>query len=243
MEKHNGIKFAIFGIILLAIIIGGFVLMMKSMPDSDKKTKKKEETKLVDIRKNKKKDYIYFKNVESLNDHLAIEYKDIVLNFDNNTLLEKEQNDETKELRKTFKQEDVEDAEYDGLVSAKYKIFEINEYENYLSLIIDYFSFDKETLGTYEKTLTYVFNKETGALYSEEDLLQLFGLAKEDVLNKIKEYVDAQSKLKEEQEIDVDKTMENIKSLNLYVDKIGRLSTSIIVKSDQKDYNDVIILN
>ena len=51
------------------------------------------------------------------------------------------------------------------------------------------------------------------------------------------------SEEKEEQEIDVDSTMKGINKLNLFVDKVGRLSISVLVKSDQKDYKDVIVLN
>ena len=37
--------------------------------------------------------------------------------------------------------------------------------------------------------------------------------------------------------------LNNIDSLELYIDKLGKLSISILVKSDVKDYNEVIILN
>lgn len=237
MEKNNGIKFILFGIILLIIIIGGYILMMKSMPENNK-PKKKEEVKVIDNRINKKKSYIYFKNEKHASEEYNIEYMDIVLNFKNNTVIEKELNEETANMKKTFKTDEDSNVE-----SAKYKLYNIHEYDKYLSLVVDYYSFNKEDLGLYEKSSIYVFNKETGKLYSEEELLKEFNMSKEDVLKKIEEYIDAQSKLKEEQEIDVDKTMDNIKNLNLFVDRIGRLNTSVLVKSDQKDYNEVIILN
>lgn len=242
MEKRNGIKFLLFGIFLLFIIIGGYILMLKSMPKSNK-PEKNTEAKLKDNRIDKKKDYIYFKDSDVVNDHLAIEYKDIVLNFKNDTNIEKEQNNETAEMKKTVKKEDNEENEYEGLVSAKYKLFEIYEYEKYLSLVVNYFSFDNENLGTYEKTVTYVFNKENGKLYSEDELLKEFNFTSDDVLKKVKEYVDGQEKLKEEEKISSEDTLKNIDKLNLFVDRIGRLSISILVKSDQKDYNDVIVLN
>ena len=43
--------------------------------------------------------------------------------------------------------------------------------------------------------------------------------------------------------IDVELSLENLNDLNLFVDKMGNLSASILVKSNVKDYNDIVILN
>ena len=47
----------------------------------------------------------------------------------------------------------------------------------------------------------------------------------------------------EENKIDVEQTISNNTKYNLYVDKLGRLVISILVKAEKSDYNDIIVLS
>lgn len=247
MEKGGTIRFIIFGIFVLIIIFGGYFLMKESEVKKEdnnalNNTSKKEED--VDIRLDKTKEYIYYTNYERVIDELDIEYKDIVFNFKGANTLADELNKETEELKKTLTyDEEQEDIAYNKLVSAKYKQYEFLVYGDYISLIVRYYNFTKDNLVSFEKAKTYVFSKKDGKEISEEDLLSKFNITKDAALNKIKTYIDDQDLLKEGESLDSAASISNITSLNLYVDKMGKLESTILVKSDQKDYNDSIKLN
>ena len=76
----------------------------------------------------------------------------------------------------------------------------------------------------------------------EDELLDKFSLTKDDVIEKIEDHINGQNLLTEE-ELDVDATIDEIDDYAIFVDRSGRLSISIVVKNDQKDYNEVIILS
>lgn len=246
MEK-NKIGFIFFSIILLVIVVGGFVLMKQSENSDNTNTtfiKKltKEEEK--EIRLDTEKDYIYFTDTDKLVEELDITYQTINFNFDGVSSIEDKLNNENKELKDTVKYDDtLETDAYDKLTYAKYSIYTVYTYDSYISLIVDYYEFNQEDLITYTGGCTYIFNKNTGSIISNEELLKTYNLTESDVLDKIKDYVEDQNLLKDNEELDSDATIENIDTLALYVDKIGRLTASVLVKSDQKDYNDSVILS
>jgi len=245
MEKYNNVKAFLFFLVILAFVVGGFILMKKSTfkPAGDKIVElNKEEEK--DIRIDNTKDYIYFTNKEKITHELDIEFQDVNLNFKDSNNIAKKLNEESAELKKTLVyDEDNEEAVYDHLVSAKYMIYSTYAYDNYISLVVDYYSYELETLVNYLDTKTYVFDKKSGKLLTSDELLEAYDLKKEEVLNNIKNHIADEDIAKEGEELDVDATIENINEFNLFIDKIGRLSMSILVKSDQKDYNEIIILN
>ena len=243
MEK-NGWKFIVFAIIVLIIIVGGFFLMQKSFPkENTTKVANKTSKKAKDIRIDKNKDYIYFENSETIAHDLDIEYKDVIFNFKNYESIQKQLNDETKEYKDALViDEELEEADFDNVVKATYKTYEYYLYDNYISLVVNYYHFDREDLISYLDSDTYVFDKETGNRYTEDELLAKFNLTKEEVINKITNHITDQNLLTDE-ELDADASIEAIDDYAIFVDRSGRLSISIVVKNDQKDYNEVIILS
>ena len=241
MEK-NGWKFIVFAIIVLIIIIGGFLLMQNSFPkENTTKVVNKKLKKIKDIKIDKDKDYIYFENSETIAHDLDIEYKDVVFNFKNQESIQKQLNDETKEFKDAIVV-DEDEGDFDNVVRATYKTYEYFLYDNYISLLVNYYHFDREDLISYKDSDTYVFDKETGNRFTEDELLGKFNLTKDDAIDKIKEFIEGQDLLREE-ELDVDATIQLIDDYALFVDRSGRLTISIVVKNDQKDYNEVIILS
>ena len=243
MEK-NGWKFIVFAIIVLIIIVGGFFLMQKSFPkENTTKVANKTSKKAKDIRIDKNKDYIYFENSETIAHDLDIEYKDVIFNFKNYESIQKQLNDEAKEYKDALViDEELEEADFDNVVKATYKTYEYYLYDNYISLVVNYYHFDREDLISYLDSDTYVFDKETGNRYTEDELLAKFNLTKEDVINKNTNHITDQNLLTDE-ELDADASIEAIDDYAIFVDRSGRLSISIVVKNDQKDYNEVIILS
>lgn len=245
MDK-NRFGFLVFFIIVALIIGGGYYLMQESYPEKEKKESKTNHEEIKDIRLDTTKDYIYFDNYELIENELDLEYKDVVLNFRESSGIAQSLNDETKEMKSklTYDKEN-ENAVYKGLTSATYKKYEILPYSNYLTLLVTYFTYTPEELVSYVSSRAYTFNKTTGRIISNDDLLKEFDKSKDSVIDSIKDYVSDQNLLKEGEELSPEGTVENIDvdTLPLYVDKVGRLTASVLVKSDKKDYNDNIILN
>ena len=243
--ENNSWKFGIFGILVLIIMVGGFILMKQSFPQNNTtniiKTVANKKDK--DIRLDKDKDYIYFENSETIAHDLDIEYKDVVINFNDKENIQGKLNDETKKYKsEVVYDNELEEADFDNVVSATYKTTEYYVFENYISLVVNYYTFDREELISFVDTDTYIFDKTTGNRISEDELLSKFNLTKNAVNEKIIDYVDGQNLLSEA-ELDLDATIEAIDDYALFVDRVGRLSISILVKSDQKDYNEVVVLS
>ncbi|MBE6148847.1 MAG: hypothetical protein E7167_05125 [Firmicutes bacterium] len=244
MGKYDNIKAFLFFLVILVFIFGGFILMKKSTY-SNSTNQSSIDTEIVsDIRLDESKDYIYYSDVEEIAHELDVEFKTINLNFKDKNDIAKMLNDETIQLKQTLTYDDaIIDAPYDHLVSVKYKIYSVYTYGNYLSLVVDYYEYQYETLVSYLSTKTYVFDKNTGELIPTDKLLSTYNLTKDVVLNKIKAHIEDEDIAKSEEQLDSAATVDRITELPLFVDKIGRLSISILVKSDQKDYNEVIILS
>lgn len=244
MEKGNKIKALLFLLFLVFIIVGGYIMMKKStfkIPIDNKVVELNKEQ--ADIRIDTDKEYIYFTDVDHIHHELDIEYKTININFPDQNGIAKLLNDETVELKQSLTyDETIEEAVYNHLVSSKYKIYNIYNYDNYISLVVDYYEYHYETLVSYLSTKVYVFDKIDGHIITEEEILQKYNLTKEAIIEKVKNHLNDEN-IGKEDILDVESTIEGLEPLNLYVDKIGRLSISILVKSEQNDYNEVIVLN
>lgn len=244
MEKNATAKGIIFLIVLGIIIVGGFILMQRSIKPEKKEEPKTEEKTFKDIRIDKEKDYIYFEDTDRIVDELDIEYKDVVINFDESTGVSEKLNKETAKFKAELEYDDeLEESSYDKLTYAKYKVYEVYNYDKYISLVVKYYEFDRKNQVSYLDSLAYVFDKETGNLYTDEELLQEFEIEEDEMYKQIKDYVKGENLVKEGEELDAAGTLEYIEDPALYVDKIGRLSVSVLVKSSLKDYNEIIILD
>ena len=241
--KSNQIKVYIFIIIVLVFIFGGFYLMKKSEWLKNEVNQTISEEKDTDIRIDETKEYIYFTNLNVIESELDIEYKDIIINFEDKENIQNEINTENKEFSESVKyDESNEKAIYNHLVSAKFNKFDIFYYSNYISIVKNTYSFDYENLVTFIQSKAYVFDKKTGKLYNNDELLSIFNINKDDIKGVITTYLNDQN-LITDNPINVDETINNISNYELYVDKLGRLVVTILVKAEQSNYNDVIVLS
>lgn len=241
--KTNQIKVYIFIIIVLIFIFGGFYLMKKSESLKNEVNQTISEEKDTDIRIDKTKEYIYFTNLNVIEDELDIEYKDININFEDKENIQNIINEENKEFYESVKyDENNEKAIYNHLVNAKFNKFDIFYYSNYISIVKNTYSFDYENLVTFIQSKAYVFDKKTGKLYNNDELLSIFNINKDNIKNTLTTYLNDQN-LITDNPINVDETINNISNYELYVDKLGRLVTTILVKGEQSDYNDIIVLS
>ena len=242
--KTNQIKVYFFIFVILVFIFGGFYLMKKSEKLKNVVDKKVTEVKDTDIRFDKTKDYIYYSDVNVVEGELDIEYKNININFEDKDGVAAIVNKENEEMSKSpVYDETNEEANYNHLISAKFAKYEIIHYVDYITLVVNKYSFDYKTIITTLGSDVYVFDKTTGKLYNNDELLSKFSINKEDINEKVKTYLNDKNLVSEENKIDVEKTISNNTKYNLYVDKLGRLVLSILVKAEKSDYNDIIVLS
>ena len=242
--KTNQIKVYFFIFVILVFIFGGFYLMKKSEKLKNVVDKKVTEVKDTDIRFDKTKDYIYYSDVNVVEGELDIEYKNININFEDKDGVAAIVNKENEEMSKSpVYDETNEEANYNHLISAKFAKYEIIHYVDYITLVVNKYSFDYKTIITTLGCDVYVFNKTSGKLYNNDELLSKFSINKDDINEKVKTYLNDKNLVSEENKIDVEKTISNNTKYNLYVDKLGRLVISILVKAEKSDYNDIIVLS
>lgn len=242
--KTNQIKVYFFIFVILVFIFGGFYLMKKSEKLKNVVDKKVTEVKDTDIRLDKTKDYIYYSDVNVVEGELDIEYKNININFEDKDGVAAIVNKENEEMSKSpVYDETNEEANYNHLISAKFAKYEIIHYVDYITLVVNKYSFDYKTIITTLGSDVYVFDKTTGKLYNNDELLSKFSINKDDINEKVKTYLNDKNLVSEENKIDVEKTISNNTKYNLYVDKLGRLVISILVKAEKSDYNDIIVLS
>ena len=242
--KTNQIKVYFFIFVILVFIFGGFYLMKKSEKLKNVVDKKVTEVKDTDIRFDKTKDYIYYSDVNVVEGELDIEYKNININFEDKDGVAAIVNKENEEMSKSpVYDETNEEANYNHLISAKFAKYEIIHYVDYITLVVNKYSFDYKTIITTLGSDVYVFDKTTGKLYNNDELLSKFSINKEDINEKVKTYLNDKNLVSEENKIDVEKTISNNTKYNLYVDKLGRLVISILGKAEKSDYNDIIVLS
>lgn len=242
--KTNQIKVYFFIFVILVFIFGGFYLMKKSEKLKNVVDKKVTEVKDTDIRLDKTKDYIYYSDVNVVEGELDIEYKNININFEDKDGVAAIVNKENEEMSKSpVYDETNEEANYNHLISAKFAKYEIIHYVDYITLVVNKYSFDYKTIITTLGSDVYVFDKTSGKLYNNDELLSKFSINKDDIKGKIETYLNDKNLVSEENKIDVEKTISNNTKYNLYVDKLGRLVISILVKAEKSDYNDIIVLS
>lgn len=242
--KTNQIKVYFFIFVILVFIFGGFYLMKKSEKLKNVVDKKVTEVKDTDIRLDKTKDYIYYSDVNVVEGELDIEYKNININFEDKEGVAAIVNKENEEMSKSpVYDETNEEANYNHLISAKFAKYEIIHYVDYITLVVNKYSFNYKTIITTLGSDVYVFDKTSGKLYNNDELLSKFSVNKDGIKEKLETYLNDKNLVSEENKIDVQKTISNNTKYNLYVDKLGRLVISILVKAEKSDYNDIIVLS
>lgn len=242
--KTNQIKVYFFIFVIFVFIFGGFYLMKKSEKLKNVVDKKVTEVKDTDIRLDKTKDYIYYSDVNVVEGELDIEYKNININFEDKEGVAAIVNKENEEMSKSpVYDETNEEANYNHLISAKFAKYEIIHYVDYITLVVNKYSFDYKTIITTLGSDVYVFDKTSGKLYNNDELLSKFSINKDGIKEKVETYLNDKNLVSEENKIDVEQTISNNTKYNLYVDKLGRLVISILVKAEKSDYNDIIVLS
>lgn len=238
----------VLGIIILTFVIGGYFLMDYMTKETEVKEKK---TEVNDLRINTSKDYIYFENTEEIEEEIYKE--DVVLNFkgleDVNSALYNEL-ETLSENQVLYTDQEVPEGIVCSLYSFSYREYTKTEYKDLVSVVISDYDYTCGTSAVPKGTKSYVIDITSGKILSNEELLNKFEIT-DDVINESvkKRLEDTQTLDEEEQVIDIDGTLENLKNSEygqekaLSISKNGKLVINFLVKSNKINYNDSIELN
>lgn len=263
--RSGKVKAAIFLFFIIVLVVGGYIGMIMLTSDTKKqehnnsKIADNDDTKEIDIRIDKNKDYIYFDNETVKNETRDIVYQDVIFNFDSNDAktIAAFLNSERERNEKTYKmisEVELTDEEKESILfkdsdvyEAVYNKYTRYFYEDYISIVNNVYEYNCKDGGKNTAVSAYVFDKKTGNLLTKSKLMEDYNIT----LDKIKEMV--QEKLEKEQVIvedipqtDISATLSSLdddSSYALYVNKSGYLVLNYFIKNVQDLKQDVIILN
>ena len=127
---------------------------------------------------------------------------------------------------------------YDNLYSLYHRNYEVYEFDKYVSLIIKDYTYSCYDLLTFKGTKSYVYNVLDGTRLSENDLLNKYNVSIDEIKERIKEdLLKSQTYEDGEAVIKIDETLNNFNNYSLYVNDLGKLCITYLVKSIKTDYN------
>ena len=246
------IKVWLFVLLLMLFIVGGYFFMRyatKEKPHEDNKQEIIKEIK--DYRLDKTKDYIYYDEAKNLITSEDITTSKIVVNLKGFENLTKELNEETDKLNNEIKytkdvtiDKDTKVTENEeGIYSINYREYEENTFKDYINLVVKDYKYDIEKGITPINLKSYVINKNTNKLMTEEELLKTFKVDLDLIKEKVKERLtNTQTLVEGENVIKIDETLNGLDNRAISVSKNGNLKVTFIVISEKNIYNDSIEL-
>lgn len=244
---RNKLGFIMFFFVVFALLIGGFIYTNYTINEKKYESRKKK-LETVDYRIDKKKDYIYYINEEELSSDAEIDYKDVVINLESakviNEALEKENKMYKENIKYISDQPDLteEIIKYNNnnIFQMTFRDYKNYEFGKYISLVINEYNYSCYSDVTFNKSITYVFNKDENKLLSDDDLLNMYSTNIDKIKDKVREYLSSkQSVIDEVEVIKIDETIDNLE-YSLYINEYGKLCVSLLVKTTQVDYNEIV---
>lgn len=234
MQEKNYLSVTIFVLIIFILLLGGNYLI--------KNRDKTETSKLVDTRKDKTKEYVYFSDSNTVSEDLDLVYNTIHINIDSQDAkrLEEELNAEMTKAYNSIKKTsavsfDKKDIVYElddnnDIYEADYLKYDVLDNDNYLTIgvikghVNITSDIDNNTLKY------YTFNKKDGHIMSMEEIKNVGKIKDSDIENTKKTYLE-------------DKEDTKINSYELYIDKYGNVRMNMLVNSGNITYNDTVKIN
>lgn len=243
-EKANYIGFILFFLsIVLIVVVGSVTLYSVRNNEINKKKIVNDEVVVTDkLKKDKNKDFIYYSDREEINKDLNIYYTYPIINIDSSV---------ASNLNNNLKSNAIE-AKNNIIKNEEGNIIEANTleytnyiYQEYLSILVNK-NLYKDEKTTLQEINSYTINLITGEEVTYEELLKEFGFTYTEVIDLIKENLEAnQTYDGEVANIKIDETINLLKdnnTYNIYINENGKLTVKYIVKTNNIDYNDIIIL-
>ncbi len=225
-EDTNMPSIIVFVTIIAILLGGGFYLIThKDIYLKDKEEVKVEEKKSIKVLEDS--DYIYYSNLETIDEHNSLEYKTININIDSVDAKELQEtlNNNMSAIRDSL----IRDSE-GNVVSCDMISYDYNVTSKYISLNVTTFSYlQNEEQLTKSIVDHYVFDIETGNLLNTRDILKKENLSDQEIRVKIRDYI------KDDAEVDIDATLNSEYSLSISKDEKVVINT--VVKNANMDYN------
>ena len=233
MQEKNYLSVTIFVLIIFILLLGGNYLI--------KNRDKAETSKLVDTRKDKTKEYVYFSDSNTVSEDLDLVYNTIHINIDSqdakrleelNAEMTKAYNSIKKTSAVSFDKKDIvyELDDNNDIYEADYLKYDVLDNDNYLTIgvikghVNITSDIDNNTLKY------YTFNKKDGHIMSMEEIKNVGKIKDSDIENTKKTYLE-------------DKEDNKINSYELYIDKYGNVRMNMLVNSGNITYNDTVKIN
>lgn len=237
--NRGWLNFIVFIIVIVLLVLGGnYLISHKDV------LKKSEDTSIKYNKKDDSKEFVYYDNYETISDVIGLYYKDIHINLNTEAALKTQNELNTKmaaikgQIKYISKQDLNPDTELlytdDDIYSAQVINYSVDESDNYLTITVDSYLYSAVD-GTDDESLSfYTFNKVTGDLLSNKDILEQNKLSNEDVIKRVNEYA-VKNNVSYEEIINQD--------YQLTVNKKGQVVINFVVKMDNINYNDSIEIN
>ena len=234
MQEKNYLSVTMFVLIIFVLLLGGNYLIRNKG--------QKPTTKIVDIRMDNSKDYVYFTDIKTVSEDLDLVYNTIHLNLDSKDAKELENllNEEMIKAKKSIKTLDEvvidkKDIVYEldddnKIYEADYLKYDILESDNYITVgtIKGHINITSDEDNNTLKY--YTFSKKDGHIMSLDEIKSA-GKITNNSIEKVKE-----NYLK-------DKENTTIKTYELYIDKYGNTIMNLLVNSGDITYNDTVKIN
>lgn len=252
MEENfkNKLGFWMFFVIVLFLAIGGYFFTdyILNVKEEVSKNNKKEEK--INYKIDEEKDYVYFQNEKSIidEDDVEVYYKDVIINIKGQENITEILENENKKYQGNIKylsdmellSEDIITYNYNNIYALTFREYKVYEYNDYVSLVIDNHNYSCFDLNSFASTKSYVFDISEGKLLTNEDVLNLYDVNMNHIINKIKEKLTNDQQVVDEVElIKIDETINDL-NYSLYINEYGRLYISFLVKTTQVDYNEIM---
>ncbi len=225
-DENNTPSIIVFATIIAILLGGGFYLIThKDIYLKDKEEVKVEEKKSIKVLEDS--DYIYYSNLETIDEHNSLEYKTININIDSVDAKELQEtlNNNMSAIRDSL----IRDSE-GNVVSCDMISYDYNVTSKYISLNVTTFSYlQNEEQLTKSIVDHYVFDIETGNLLNTRDILKKENLSDQEIRVKIRDYI------KDDAEVDIDATLNSEYSLSIGKDE--KIVINTVVKTANMDYN------
>lgn len=246
-----------FILILLLFIVGGYFLMdyMLNKPNND--SDDSGITEIKEIRIDDTKEYVYFENTEDILHEEHISKEDAIINIKGFESINEELHSELEAFNSEYVSlDDVTLNEGEtcsnesNLYSFPYREYTYNVFGDYISLVINDFTYNCLEGSEINNIKSYIINKENGETYTEAKLLETFEVTDEEIITLVEDRLhDTQVLDGDTEVIDVNATINSIRNNEygttkaLSISKTGELELNFVVISNRINYNDTITIS
>lgn len=251
-KKSNFIACIFFVFLLLILAVGGFFLTKYLTNEEHEEIARQRG--LDSFKSDTSKEIVYFENETIISEEPDIVYKDVVINLQDAKTVNQILKDEMVNIRNSVKK--ISESEVDpnreilyseqDIFYALERNYAFYESTNYLSVVVTDGYFDCYSGSNISSVKTYNFSLNNGKHLSNQTLLGFFNTNIDEIKNIIRTKLNTdQLEFNDGNQILIDETLNdiNLENMNIYINKKGELTISILVKTSEGSYNDTIELS